>query len=96
MTQPTEPPERTRSATAVVRIRGTHGAWKVAYEPGTELPLVRMQPTIMGSPQSGFHLVMDPESFFTADDWYATRQEAVLAAEETFGVDEADWVVGSA
>jgi hypothetical protein len=48
---------------------------------------------IEGDSDTGFHLVKAPEGFFTADDWFATRYEAISAAKRMFGVEEREWVV---
>ena len=46
---------------------------------------------ILGDEGQGYLLVMSPEGGFTADDWYATREEALRAACELFGVPVDAW-----
>lgn len=84
-------------ATTTAKIQGTHNAWSVARtEPdqqGSALCTVRL--SIEGSPQAGFHLVKDPDGFFTADDWFPTQREAIEAALQEFGVREGEWSGGA-
>jgi hypothetical protein len=47
---------------------------------------------IEGNDQSGYHLMMSPEGFFTADSWHPTLEEAIINAYELFGITKEDWV----
>jgi len=53
------------------------------------LCLVRLE--IQGDETTGFHLVMAPEGFFTADTWHETKTEALEEAKKLFGVDPSIW-----
>lgn len=46
---------------------------------------------IQGTKKHGYHLVMSPDGFFTADSWFKTKQEALENAEELFGVVGDNW-----
>jgi hypothetical protein len=39
-----------------------------------------------GDEKNGYHLVMSPAGFFTADEWYETRDGALAAAAKLFRV----------
>lgn len=83
-------------ATTTAKVLGTHNSWRIAR---TELdqqgaPLCTVRLTIEGSPRSGFHLIKDPDGFFTADDWFLTQREAMEAALQDFGVREGEWSAG--
>ena len=46
---------------------------------------------ILGNPKGGFHLVMSPDGFFTADSWTETLDEAFHDSSEMFDLDRSDW-----
>ena len=51
---------------------------------------------IQGTKKHGYHLVMAPGGFFTADSWFKTKQEALENAEELFGVAAESWTLNQA
>ncbi len=59
-----------------VRILGIKNGWSFApreEKKGAGHPCdIKLE--IQGSKRSGFHLVMSPPGFFTADPWYKTRR----------------------
>jgi hypothetical protein len=72
--------------------------WRVAHASDlgehvrdVEVRDVEVSLEIQGDEGQGYCLVMSPEGAFTADDWYATREEALRAACELFGVPVDAW-----
>jgi hypothetical protein len=81
------------TARAKTRIWGTRNAWSLSLIPGPDAPNRECEVAIeiQGDDRDGYHLVMSPSGFFTADYWYQTMQEALDAAEELFGVCHDKW-----
>jgi hypothetical protein len=80
-------------AVAVVLIRGTSDAWKVA-EPSDPPAIVQEREVILeiqGNASKGYHLVMSPAGCFTADTWHATVEDAKDTAQRLFGVPPDGW-----
>ena len=78
--------------TVSATICGTKNAWSLESDP----PSVPRTETavdleIQGSPKNGYHLVMSPEGFFTADNWYATLEEAFADGLRLFSVSREAW-----
>jgi len=48
---------------------------------------------IQGDEENGYHLVMSPAGFFTADEWYKSKEDALAAALELFGIPAGKWRV---
>jgi hypothetical protein len=72
-------------------IHGTRNAWSLGPrgdEPGTECEVAL---EIQGDEREGFHLIMSPAGFFTADNWYRTSEEALRGASELFDVNAEEW-----
>jgi hypothetical protein len=80
-------------AKKTVTIWGTSNAWCLKPETGKKTPstvsLTELE--IQGDEKNGYNLVMSPEGFFTADNWYKSLQEAKKSAEELFGVTDKEW-----
>lgn len=79
--------------TAKARIWGTKNSWspspfRGAQEPGGECDV---DLEIQGDGLAGYHLVMSPQGFFTADSWHRTREDAMDTARELFGVPLDAW-----
>ena len=74
-------------------VWGTRNSWSLEQQKGhsrkTEGCAVLLE--IQGDEKDGYHLVMSPDGFFTADSWHETRQDAINAAWELFGVNESQW-----
>lgn len=85
------------NAKTKVRIWGTKNAWSLA--PKSEMDnsgiLCEVSLEIQGDQRNGYHLVMSPTGFFTADYWYETKNDALENAEELFGVDPNSWCEGT-
>lgn len=83
----------TLSAKKVVKIWGTVNAWSLASESNASEPSTECETCleIQGDDKNGYHLVMSPEGFFTADYWFKTKEEAIESAEELFGVTAREW-----
>ncbi len=80
----------------MARIRELKGGWQVAdaedeanYPQYVSEREVRL--AIEGNPEDGYHLIMSPDGYFTADGWFPTTEEALVEAREVFGVSAADW-----
>ena len=81
------------TTTTKARVWGTKNAWslsplRIADEPNHEC---EVQLEIQGDDRNGYHLVMSPNGFFTADSWHQTIQDALDTARELFGVITDDW-----
>jgi hypothetical protein len=48
---------------------------------------------IVGDNKNGYNLVMSPAGFFTADHWYESKDDALAAASELFGLARESWKV---
>ena len=85
------------NAKTKVSVWGTKNAWSLAptSETGSLGTLCDVSVEIQGDQRNGYHLVMSPSGFFTADHWYETKTDALDAAKELFGVDHNDWVESS-
>ncbi|MCU7797068.1 MAG: hypothetical protein KZQ75_08060 [Candidatus Thiodiazotropha sp. (ex Myrtea spinifera)] len=79
-------------AKTVKTICGTSNSWCIESD-NKSLPRTscEIELEIQGSRRNGYHLVMSPEGFFTADYWYQTKDEAIDSALELFGVSEIQW-----
>jgi hypothetical protein len=76
------------TTTTRARVWGTKNAWslapfRTADEPNQEC---EVELEIQGDDGNGYHLVMSPHGFFTADSWHQTKQDALDTARELFGV----------
>ena len=73
-------------------IFGTRNAWSLTLdrdgETGKE---VEVSLQIQGKTAWGFHLVMSPEGYVTADYHYRSLEEAKADARELFGAEAGDW-----
>ena len=83
----------TLKARVRTRICFWDAGWRVAdaSDLGGHVRYVELSLEIQGDEGQGYCLVMSPEGGFTADDWYATREEALRAACELFGVPVDAW-----
>ena len=83
----------TLKARVRTRICFWDAGWRVAdaSDLGEHVRDVEVSLEIQGDEEQGYCLVMSPEGGFTADDWYATREEALRAAYELFGVPVDAW-----
>ena len=75
------------------RVWGSHDAWSLAPDGGSDAAgrdcAVDLE--IRGDDASGYHLVMSPAGFFTADTWHETLDDAYAAAAEFFGIAPERW-----
>lgn len=80
-------------ASTTTRIWGTRNAWSAARTGGPDQPNCEcaVELEIQGDDRNGYNLVMSPTGFFTADSWHPTKQDALDAACEIFGVSQAEW-----
>lgn len=81
------------TTTTRARIWGTNNAWslspfRTADEPNQECDV---ELKIQGDDRDGYHLIMSPHGFFTADSWHQTKEDALSTARELFGVLPAAW-----
>lgn len=79
-------------AKARAQVWGTKNAWSLSPG-GAKVPSQECDISleIQGNDWDGYHLVMSPAGFFTADYWYHTKQDAVDDAEQLFGVHPDSW-----
>ncbi|MCH9656024.1 MAG: hypothetical protein K0U86_18955 [Planctomycetes bacterium] len=75
------------------RIYGTSQAWRLSFQADqTEVfKECEVSLEIQGDRRNGYHLVMSPSGFFTADSWHETRQDALEKANELFGIKFEEW-----
>ena len=76
-----------------VQIFGTKNSWSLTPQPGMSASgkLNNISLEIQGDAKNGYHLVMSPEGFFTADYWYESKDDAIQNALELFGVAANEW-----
>jgi len=86
-------PTMTLVAHTKSRVWGTRNSWSLAPHRGFEGDgrECEVDLEIQGDEENGFHLVMSPVGFFTADEWYETQGEALAAASELFAIDPGQW-----
>jgi hypothetical protein len=75
------------------RIWGTRNAWSLALRRGFEGDgrECEIELEIQGDEKNGYHLIMSPAGFFTADEWYQSKEQALAAASELFGISPNKW-----
>jgi hypothetical protein len=80
-------------AHAKSRVWGTRNSWSLAPHRSFEGDGCECEVDleIQGDEKNGYHLVMAPAGFFTADRWYETQDNALAAASELFGVGPENW-----
>ncbi|MDG2381931.1 MAG: hypothetical protein P8N76_09670 [Pirellulaceae bacterium] len=76
-----------------IRVWGRKNAWSSSPDsgyrgPGSECD-IKLE--IEGDDKNGYHLIMSPDGFFTADTWIQTLEEAIRDGEERFGIAPQDW-----
>ncbi len=86
---------RVLTAKAIARIHGTTNSWSLSPHRGREEPTreCAVSLEIRGDERNGYHLIMCPAGFFTADSFYKTMHEALAAAEQLLGLQREDWSV---
>src|SRR5215475_8002912 len=67
------------------RIWGSRNSWSLAPHRGFKGEC-KVDLEIQGDEHNGYHLVMRPAGFFTADEWYASKDGALAAASKLFGI----------
>ena len=79
-------------ASTKVRIWGSKNAWSLSKDYGYSSSIkCQVELEINGDDKNGYHFIMKPEGFFTADDWHETLQDALDAGRELFGIDLSEW-----
>ena len=75
------------------RVWGSKNAWSLTPHRGFEGDgrECAVDLEIDGDDKSGYHLIMSPAGFFTADSWHETLADALAAAAEMFGVAPENW-----
>jgi len=75
------------------RIYGTSHAWRLSVQAdqSEEFKECEVSLEIQGDSRNGYHLVMSPSGFFTADAWHETKQDALESAHELFGIEFDEW-----
>jgi len=76
------------------RIRLFKRGWKIAEECDDfkYVKNLNVKLSIDGNEENGYHLTMEPEDCFAADNHYESLEEAIESAYELFGVSITDWV----
>ncbi|XAM00775.1 hypothetical protein OT109_05155 [Phycisphaeraceae bacterium D3-23] len=80
-------------ASTTIDVYGYHNAWSVRPGPKSNQEPTRctVELEIQGDFKNGYHLVMSPEGFFTADAWFETIAEAKQSALVSFGINPDQW-----
>jgi hypothetical protein len=83
----------TLRAHTTARVYGTTNSWSLTPHRGyaSEGRDCEVDLEIQGNEEQGYHLVMSPAGFFTADSWYKSQDDALAAALELFGVTREEW-----
>lgn len=79
-------------ATTTTLIWGTTNAWSAEQTGGPDQTSIRCAVKLeIQCDRHGCSLVMSPSGFFTADSWHPTKEDAIDAAREIFGVPATAW-----
>jgi len=75
------------------KIRKLKGGWRIANDsdPAKYVHDVEVELCIQGNSKNGFHLIITPENFFTADWHHETLEDAIESAQESFDISSSDW-----
>ena len=74
------------------QVWGSTNAWSLAPQAGWGEPReCAVEVEIDGDDSSGYHLIMSPVGFFTADSWHETLDDALDAAVESLGIPRDAW-----
>ena len=75
------------------QVWGQKNAWSLAPPDGTTASPTECEIVveIQGDEKNGFHFVMSPNGFFTADTWSETIDEAFDYGKRLFDLDRDDW-----
>lgn len=79
---------------AEILIRGYGNSWKVAEPSDTGTSHLQQRTValeIRGDAKDGYHLVMSPEGYFTAETWHPSVEDAKETAFRIFGVPLDGW-----
>ncbi len=81
-------------ASTKVRIWGSKNAWSLSEDSGYSGSGVEcdVELEIIGDDKNGYHFIMVPEDFFTADTWHETLREALEEGRDVFGIDFSEWI----
>ncbi|NNE00061.1 MAG: hypothetical protein HKN47_22300 [Pirellulaceae bacterium] len=80
-------------ATTRTRVWGQRNSWSLsqpANSPNAGVPC-NVIVEIQGTPHDGYHVVMSPDGFFTADTWCESLDEAFNSGKELFDIERHDW-----
>ena len=85
-------------ASTRARVFGTANSWSLTPQRGysSEGRDCAVKLEIQGDVKSGYHLVIAPEGFFTADSWHQSLDEAFASAHELFEVTARQWAESTA
>jgi hypothetical protein len=77
----------------VLPIHRVGTGWKVAgpEDPPEHTTSLAVSLHIRGTPENGYHLIAEPQGLFTADTWYATRDQAIADAHLCFSAPPEAW-----
>ena len=78
----------------VITIYGTPNSWSLS-ESETKRNKINNTSTSIhfeGNDKEGYHLVISPEGYFTADSWHESKKEAIEAAKELLNIPESEWL----
>lgn len=79
---------------AKAEIWGTKNAWSLSKDSGYSscVQSCNVELEINGDEKYGYHFIIAPEGFFTADTWHETKQEVLDAGLRLFGVNHSEWI----
>jgi hypothetical protein len=80
-------------AKARTRIYGSHDSWSLSSIRGHPSDGIEcdVDLEISSDGDHAFLLIQAPHGFFVADDWFASKEEALKTATECFGVSADEW-----
>ena len=75
------------------RVWGRKHGWSLSSDSGYRGPgkECEIKLEIQGDDKNGYHLIMSPDGFFTADTWCETLEAAIRDGQELFGLAHQDW-----
>jgi hypothetical protein len=62
-----------------------------ATDPASEVRTVNIELEVEGDDADGWLVVITPDGCFTADHWFASKAEAIGAAQDVFGAPADGW-----
>jgi len=85
---------KSKNVTKLLIIYGTSNSWSLTETKATPNNVNSANTSIYfeGNDKEGYHLVISPEGYLTADSWYESKKEVIEAAKELLNISELEWL----